>query len=93
MEGYLIFDTLKGRMINVYHAKTYEAALEAKACIKGTNLEFSGAVTEVTILHLETVPCWEAKIKRDVKKPTIDRLWRERLKREGSENGKGTKEI
>ena len=87
MEGYLVFDTFKGRTVNVYHTESYLATFDAREELE------AAAVGRVTVLHLSTVTSWEAVVKRGIKKPTIDRLWRERLKREGSENGKGTEEV
>ena len=54
MDGYLVFDTVKGRMISVYHTKTHEAALEARAEIKAM-----GVGNAFWILHLDTVLSWE----------------------------------
>lgn len=61
MEGFLVFDTYRGRMVNVYHAKTYEAALAAEAHIKTVTSWNTLAFGEVTILHLDTVPSWESE--------------------------------
>ena len=78
MDGYLVFDTYRGRMVNVYHAKTYTAAQEAKENLINLHKELYKdqlrGYGPVILLHLDTVPSWESK-------------------EEDARNGKGAKTI